>query len=136
MRRMLKNQKGLTMMEVLLTVALLAIVIVPCLSSFVVAQRGNVLAAQTRNEYTKAQNLMEELKACADMTAIEQRLSLEYELNSVKVNATDGIHAVYTVKTNYIEINIYVGEGDNRKITTDDDLCKSCDLILKGVIAP
>ena len=46
MRKLLKNHKGLTMVEVLVTVALLAIVIVPCLSSFVVAQRGNVLAKQ------------------------------------------------------------------------------------------
>ena len=66
MRKFLKNQKGVTMMEVLVTVALLAIVVVPCLSSFVMAQKGNVLAAQTYNEYTAAQNLMEELKSDGD----------------------------------------------------------------------
>ncbi len=62
MKKFLKNQKGITMMEVLVTVGLLAIVIVPCLSSFVMAQRGNALASQVYYEYTEAQNLMETLK--------------------------------------------------------------------------
>ena len=62
MRKLSKNNSGITMIEVLITVAILAIVVVPCLSSFVVAQRGNVLARQTADAYTQASNLMETLK--------------------------------------------------------------------------
>ena len=62
MKKFLKNHKGVTMVEVLLTVAMLAIVVAPCLSAFVVAQRGNVLAKQTFDSYTVAANLIEELQ--------------------------------------------------------------------------
>ena len=62
MRMLWKNHKGVTMIEVLVTVAILAIVVAPCLSAFVMAQRGNVKAAEVTNAYTAAANLMEELK--------------------------------------------------------------------------
>ena len=127
MRRMLKNQKGLTMMEVLLTVALLAIVIVPCLSSFVVAQRGNVLAAQTRNEYTKAQNLMESFKA--DPSS----LASEFPANETEVilpYSEDNIFAVCQKNSNYYTVTIYCGEYHK------DTFTDTAEYILKGVIAP
>lgn len=76
MRMFWKNQKGVTMIEVLVTVGLLAIIIVPCLSSFVVAQRGNALAEQTYNEYTQASNLMEELKAKGELIGAEDLQTL------------------------------------------------------------
>ena len=63
MRKLLKNHKGVTMIEVLVTVAILAIVVVPCLSAFVMAQRGNVKAKETFETYTAAANLMESWKS-------------------------------------------------------------------------
>lgn len=147
MRKLLKNHKGLTMVEVLVTVALLAIVIVPCLSSFVVAQRGNVLAKQTFDEYTAAANLMEELKGCANGEELLNRLSMEYKENDVKLNDVDGIHVVYHVHSidgenegekvlQYIELWIYAGEDENEEIITLDAVANQTDYILKGVIAP
>lgn len=65
MRKLLKNHRGVSMVEVLITVAILAIVVAPCLAAFVTAQRGNVLAKETAAQYTEASNLMEELKAAA-----------------------------------------------------------------------
>ena len=62
MRKFWNNQKGVTMIEVLVTIAILAIVVTPCLSAFVMAQRGNVKAAETKQAYTAAANFMEELK--------------------------------------------------------------------------
>ena len=135
MRKFLKNQKGVTMMEVLVTVALLAIVVVPCLSSFVMAQKGNVLAAQTYNEYTAAQNLMEELKACDSIEDVTSRLSNEYQIGEDKVNASDDIHVVYKlVNGSYFEIVVYAGEEFNQDITSEGSFCDSCKLILRGVV--
>ena len=133
MRKFLKNQKGVTMIEVLVTIAILAIVVTPCLSAFVMAQRGNVKAAETKQAYTAAANLMEELKGLADLEKIEIRLSNDYSVDDVKVNKNDGIHVIYEKKTNYVEVWIYNGEADN-KLKTDDE-APSQDYLIKGVIA-
>jgi prepilin-type N-terminal cleavage/methylation domain-containing protein len=129
----LKNQKGVTMIEVLVTIAILAIVVTPCLSAFVMAQRGNVKAAETKQAYTAAANLMEELKGLADLEKIEDRLSNDYSVDDVKVNKNDGIHVIYEKKTNYVEVWIYNGEADNKPKT--DDEAPSQDYLIKGVIA-
>lgn len=125
MRKFLKNQKGITMMEVLVTVALLAIVVVPCLSSFIVAQRGNVLAEQTYNEYTKASNLMEQLKSLsAD--------KVEDELEKIKADRQDGIDVVYEYNStdDYYQVTVLVGEPEDGQENSDGKI------ILVGVIAP
>lgn len=125
MRKFLKNQKGITMMEVLVTVALLAIVVVPCLSSFIVAQRGNVLAEQTYNEYTKASNLMEHLKSLsAD--------KVEVELERIKADRQDGIDVVYEYNStdDYYQVTVLVGEPEDEQENSDGKI------ILVGVIAP
>lgn len=125
MRKFLKNQKGITMMEVLVTVALLAIVVVPCLSSFIVAQRGNVLAEQTYNEYTKASNLMEHLKSLsAD--------KVEVELERIKADRQDGIDVVYEYNStdDYYQVTVLVGEPEDGQENSDGKI------ILVGVIAP
>lgn len=134
MKKFLKNQKGVTMIEVLVTIAILAIVVTPCLSSFVMAKRGNVKAAETTNAYTAAANLMEELKGLADLEKIGIRLSNDYSVDDVKVNKNDGIHVIYEEKNNYVEIWIYNGEADNKPRT--DGETPSPDYLIKGVIAP
>lgn len=139
MKKFIKNHKGVTMMEVLVTVALLAIVIVPCLSSFVMAQKGNALAAQTQNEYTQAQNLMEELKAIPSNNDVETWKGKIIE----KINATttdaggnpinDGISVFYDYDNshNYYEVRIYAGEFEEEPTGEGAD-----QPIIKGVIAP
>lgn len=124
MRKFLKNQKGITMMEVLVTVALLAIVVVPCLSSFIVAQKGNVLAEQTYNEYTKASNLMEELKSL-------EFAEVDDELERIKADRQDGIDVVYTDDSQgYYQVTVLVGEPEDGQENSDGKI------ILVGVIAP
>lgn len=124
MRKFLKNQKGITMMEVLVTVALLAIVVVPCLSSFIVAQRGNVLAEQTYNEYTKASNLIEELKSL-------EFAKVEEALDTIKADRQDGIDIVYTDDSQgYYQVTVLVGEPEDGQENSDGKI------ILVGVIAP
>ncbi len=132
MRKLLKNHKGLTMVEVLVTVALLAIVIVPCLSSFVVAQRGNVLAKQTFDEYTAAANLMEELKGeVVSCTTAEEAIA---EMKDI-AEGYDGIYVHYKGNVNhYVEVWIYKGDGEYEEYSSEN--ADDSALILKGVIAP
>ena len=130
MRRLWKNHKGVTMMEVLVTVGLLAIVVVPCLSSFVVAQRGNVLAEQTYNEYTYAANLAEELKALPVPAGKNWREAVEDKLSEVKKDGQDNISTFVEFKDgdSYCEIFIYTGEIEYKPDGEQP--------ILKGVITP
>ena len=128
MRKFWKNHKGVTMVEVLVTVAILAIVVAPCLSAFVMAQRGNVKAAEAQAAYTAAANLMEELKGLSDVPGIEERLVDE------SLNANDGICVIYhLVEDKYYEVWIYNGEAEN---TEKDEETVPDGYILKGVIAP
>ena len=131
MKKFLKNQKGITMMEVLVTVGLLAIVIVPCLSSFVMAQRGNALASQVYYEYTEAQNLMETLKGIpvpegedglADWQALINSEIVDAQNSSVDISIEDPEIVSEGEKFLYYVVKIYnIRDGE---------------LILEGVIAP
>ena len=142
MKKFIKNHKGVTMVEVLVTVAMLAIVVAPCLSSFVMAQRGNVKAAETQAAYTAAANLMEELKGLS-ADKVTDRLDMGYsptDDSTVKPNQDDGVHVISEAvkETNgeatiYYRIWIYAGEDSNVMKSTDD---VPGDYILKGVIAP
>ena len=135
MRKFLKNQKGVTMIEVLVTIAILAIVVTPCLSAFVMAQRGNVKAAETKQAYTAAANLMEELKGDAAKRSVvlkedvpekkwvdsEKKITVLYAMTTYE---TDG-----TEKT-YYTVTIYAGDY------SETDVPEGVEPVLKGVIAP
>ena len=136
MRKFWKNHKGVTMVEVLVTVAILAIVVAPCLSAFVMAQRGNVKAAEAQAAYTAAANLMEELKGLPNEDVPDR---LDNKKNP-EINADDGVHVIYeAVKKQpddtiaYYTVWIYNGEGEN---TAKDEGAVPDGYILKGVIAP
>ena len=122
----------------LVTVAILAIVVAPCLSAFVMAQRGNVKAAEVTNAYTAASNLMEELKGLPNGASVESRLDMQYpEGQEEKPNKSDGIYVIYEKVTDekgitYYQIWIFAGERDN----AEKDGNVSDGYILKGVIAP
>lgn len=126
MKKFLNNHKGVTMIEVLITVAILAIVVTPCLSAFVMAQRGNVKAAETKQAYTAAANLMEELKV-ANLDEIE-RMSHEpkYDQNA---NITVFMHKNMEGQLYYI-VTIYEGDW------TGNDVVLPMEYLLKGVIVP
>ena len=124
MRRFFKNQQGITMIEVLVTVAILAIVVVPCLSAFVMAQKGNVKAAQTADAYTAAANLMEELKGGIVEFGDDGRIVREVEENNITIIAVREPldHDRYDI------VKIYL-VNDPEELPDDEP-------ILKGVIAP
>ena len=132
MKKFLKNQKGVTMIEVLVTIAILAIVVTPCLSSFVMAKRGNVKAAETTNAYTAAANLMEELKGDADKRS---EVLTEGNLEKKWVDSEKKITVLYAMTTygagkTYYTVTIYAGDY------SQTDVPEGVEPILKGVIAP
>ena len=124
MRMLWKNHKGVTMIEVLVTVAILAIVVAPCLSAFVMAQRGNVKAAEVANAYTAASNLMEELKG--------GKRAFPTEPNTRYIVGDDNlVTAFYEKIDNYYIVTIYAGT-----FAEDDGPSEDTEYILKGVIVP
>ena len=96
MRKLLKNHRGVSMVEVLITVAILAIVVAPCLAAFVTAQRGNVLAKETAAQYTEASNLMEELKAAAQDPNVDGLTSLTDYISNYNYNGAS-LHIKYQI---------------------------------------
>lgn len=123
MKKFLNNHKGVTMIEVLITVAILAIVVTPCLSAFVMAQRGNVKAAETQAAYTAAANLMEELKGNLgnnDKVLYDSDKIITAFLTPQEGNAPE-----------YYIVTIYAGEYG-----LEADIPEGVEPILKGVIAP
>lgn len=96
MRKLLKNHRGVSMVEVLITVAILAIVVAPCLAAFVTAQRGNVLAKETAAQYTEASNLMEELKAAAQDPNGDGLTNLTNDISRYNYNGAS-LHIKYQV---------------------------------------
>ena len=139
MKKFLRNNSGVTMMEVLITVAVLAIVVVPCLSSFVVAQRGNVLARQTADTYTQASNLIEMLKG-VELTDAEksegkktwQEAVIEamqaYDQAADAVTAFAEPHAIPGSTDGSVYLIVYVYEGALDQKPEGDTY------LLKGVI--
>ena len=133
MRRFWKNQRGVTMIEVLVTIAILAIVVVPCLSAFVMAQRGNVKAAETTNAYTAAANLMEELKG-TEWDKIDDRFVTEIQYNDVYViYGSDELVTAFCTPQMKNEISYYYMEIFGGKLESKPS---GVEPILKGVIAP
>ena len=135
MRKFLKNQKGVTMIEVLVTIAILAIVVTPCLSAFVMAQRGNVKAAETKQAYTAAANLMEELKGDADKRSevlkedVPEKKWVDSEKKITVLYAMTTYETYGTEKT-YYTVTIYAGDY------SATDVPEGVEPVLKGVIAP
>jgi prepilin-type N-terminal cleavage/methylation domain-containing protein len=124
MRKFWNNQKGVTMIEVLVTIAILAIVVTPCLSAFVMAQRGNVKAAETQQAYTAAANLMEELKG-GNPKSWDSNVFYDSEKNITAFRIPQEEEGL----TYYI-VTIYEGDW------TGNDVVLPTEYLLKGVIVP
>ena len=58
----LNNNKGLTLVELIVSVAILSIIVLPLLSSFVQATRTNVRAKNKQHAMETAQNILEGLQ--------------------------------------------------------------------------
>ena len=72
MKTLKNNDKGFSLIELIITIAIIALVVVPVLNSFFLAQDVNSEARLVQNATTVAQDIMEEFKAKSieDMTAL------------------------------------------------------------------
>lgn len=104
MNSLSKNNKGLTLIEVLVTLVLIAIVAVPFLSSFVSAIRINDTAREIQNATSTAQDLTEEFKS----------EPLENLINKYGKNAGGELNGKYRTEKNAEE-----GETLNKHIFTN-----------------
>ena len=58
-----KNNKGFSLIELLVAITILAVVMIPMLHSFITSARANAKARKVMEATTAAQNLMEEMKS-------------------------------------------------------------------------
>ncbi len=63
MSRLLKNNKGFTLVEIIITIAILSIIIIPIYSLFLTSAKANNMSVHKLNATMIAQSYMEELKA-------------------------------------------------------------------------
>jgi prepilin-type N-terminal cleavage/methylation domain-containing protein len=124
MKAFWNQHKGVTMIEVLVTVAILAIVITPCLSAFVLAQKGNVKAKETYDTYTAAANLMEELKGSEE----KRTIVFKPENSNGWYDEINDIIVFFEYNDKYYGVDIYAGHPEQKP--TDEQP------IVKGVIVP
>ena len=134
-----QSNKGFTLVEVLVAIMILAIIVVPLLSAFVVSARTNAKARQTMRATTLAQNVMEELKAYSLETSANHHNGTETG-NYVVTNAektyetvlgTNGVHKAVKVTT--VEITDPVTNEVTTDVTIDGRANERYDFVLGGV---
>lgn len=104
------NDKGLSLVEILVAVAILAIILVPLLNTFVMADKANSKAEKMQTETLVAQNILERLKG-KSLEDIADDLNYEGIIDD---NATSEEAYVFEIK----DIS-YQGYNFDAKITLD-----------------
>lgn len=79
-----KNNKGFSLLELLVAIAILATVMIPMLHSFVSAARANAKAKKLMEATTAAQNVMEEVKISGPFKFLEDHTNYSKEQASYK----------------------------------------------------
>lgn len=83
-----KNNKGFSLLELLVAITILAVVMIPMLHSFVSAARANAKAKKLMEATTAAQNLMEEMKASGPSEFLNKYSA--YSKEQITVKDVDG----------------------------------------------
>lgn len=136
------NNQGLTLLELLIAVIVLAIIVVPFLNSFVISARSNGRAARTHRATSVAQNIVEGFKAgsLADVMwqmnypelgfqvvspdSIEGSLS-DSVMEMTRIAGTDGIEYVKSVSSEEM-IALYPG-ADDKTLKSKFTVCDGAD---------
>jgi prepilin-type N-terminal cleavage/methylation domain-containing protein len=97
---MRKNNKGFTLLELLISIAILAIILVPLLNNFVVAAKLNATSKKTHKATTIAQNLIESIKA----EEIGELVNTSHGLNpfNLLINEISGMEELTLVGAPYL----------------------------------
>lgn len=102
-----QDNRGFTLIEVLIAMVILAIIVVPLLHTFVSSSRTNRIARQRLRQTTTAQDIMEGLKACT----IEE---LAYQFNYP--DASHATNPLIEVKNEFHVLNRSLVHGDIKEI--------------------
>lgn len=101
-RNIKRNNKGTSLVELLVSIVILSMVIVPLLTSFVVSAKMNAKAKEVHNATMLAQNVMEGLK----IETIES-LELQYDLLH-KENGSITYEIENAIMDNNLQFNVKV----------------------------
>ena len=110
-----QSNKGFTLVEVLVAIVILAIIVVPLLSAFVVSARTNAKARQTMRATTLAQNIMEELKAHSLETSADNYNNQTDSYETVQDDL--GVHRILTTEAEEEGNAAVIKRIDERKYT-------------------
>ncbi len=119
-----KNKKGVTLVELLVSIAILGIVAAPFMGSFLTATRNNVLAERKLIASNLAQKAMDEIKADPDLLAVaapdwndfsdDGDYYIEYKLASnTDGNVSIGDNFTSPEDENDIDIDVEVSSRDS-----------------------
>ena len=77
MKKYVVNNKGLTLMEIIITIAILGIIITPIFSMFLTTARANSLSYEKMRATAAAQKAMEDVKAVLNIDFIETEQEID-----------------------------------------------------------
>lgn len=103
MKRFLANNRGLTLVEIVVTIAILAIIIAPISSMFITTAKTNNVANEKMRATVAAQKAMENIKSVSDINLIESNQVIDNF--QVKIDK----EAIY----NFADIKSEFGADDN-----------------------
>jgi prepilin-type N-terminal cleavage/methylation domain-containing protein len=98
--RGLKNQKGFTLIEILVTIAIIGIIAVPLLGLFSVSMRNNIYSNSKTETVAVAQSAMEWYKSHgqkADASTISAVDKLQAMVDTVHHSVSDGVSVTFYI---------------------------------------
>ncbi len=130
MMKSVKMQKGFTLMEIVLSVAIIAIISLFILQFFVVSSNANKKAQNTDTASSKAQEAIELLKSVGYDEIFEQKLFEHAKIIDFKDSLDDEIILYYDKNWKYMPysetssaafvMRITFGSGEKHKSSSDD----------------
>lgn len=127
MRKLKNDDRGVTLVEIIVSIAILAIIVLPFLNAFVTATKTNVKAKNEMNATHLATNIMEGIEKNSMKTLAYQ---FNYPSESFDVadgfNISDGSSACELLKKSDKFDNVKRLEDISAEIVNKDDVITSC----------
>ena len=130
MKKKERNNSGFTLVELLIAIAILMIIAVPFMRSFVTAARTNAKAQQIQNATLLATNIMEEVKANTMEDLAFQFNYPERDDNTSRFDVMSSYTAAYELRSSDGELQnvtkyLENGNANNREYVTSSVLYKT-----------
>lgn len=127
MRKLKNDDRGVTLVEIIVSIAILAIIVLPFLNAFVTATKTNVKAKNEMNATQLATNIMEGIEKNSMKTlAYQFNYPSEYFDVADGFNISDGSSACELLKKSDKFDNVKRLEDISAEIVNKDDVITSC----------